>query len=355
VECLSLPPLGVINGLTQSGLLILGCILGVFFIIKSQRTQAKLLLYLGLGTIGVGLWQLAGIIDFATILLTGDNLPIYIDTSNPISPIFWFFTTLFEFMFGVTFLYYVAINLVIPKRKYYFLSLFLVVLIIITFFYIFFFESNIVAANPIDGSEINSTSARLLSPIFFLMIVNSLFFLGFNVIGLILRSIQSKGIVKNKFLVLGIGNLLFLIFFVLYAVSTNEIYKLLMRIGEIGSIVIIYFSLRESPEKPEKIRPKKEIKVEEGIFRLIERPDVITEEEVSISKERKICLVCKGKVLSFSFICPECDTFYCENCARAIMDLENVCWACDQPLDASKPFKHYKKQEKVREDLKFKA
>ncbi|MFW9949715.1 MAG: B-box zinc finger protein, partial [Candidatus Thorarchaeota archaeon] len=343
------------NGLTQSGLLAFACILGIYFISKSKNTKAKLLLYLGLGTIGVGLWQLAGSIDFISILTMGSNFPIFLEISNPFHSIFWFFTTLFEFMVGVAFLYHVAINLVIPDKKYYFLSLFLIIIIIISFFYIFDFENNISSAPITIGEDIIGTSAKLLSPIFFLMIFNSLFFLGFNVIGLILRGIQSRGVVKNKFLEIGLGNLLFLIFFVIYAISQNTILKLLMRIGEIGSIVVIYFSLREAPEKPEKIRPKKEIKVEEGLFRLIERPDVITEEEVSISKEKKICLVCKGKVLSFSFICPECETFYCGNCAKAIMDLENACWACNQPLDASKPFKPYKKQEEIHDDLKFKA
>ena len=353
---MNLSALGWWNGITQSGLLVFACILGIYFISKSKNTKAKLLYYLGLGTIGVGFWQLAGSIDFISILTTGSNFPIYLEISNPFHSIFWFFTTLFEFMVGVAFLYYVAINLVVPEKKYYFMSLFLIILIIISFFYIFDFENNINSSPPdTPGKDIISTSAKLGYPIFYLLIINSLFFFCFNVIGLILRSNQSRGVVKNKFLELGIGNLLFLIFFVIYALNPDAILKLIMRIGEIGSIVVIYFSLRESPEKPEKIRPKKEVKVEEGLFRLVERPDVITEEEVSISKEKKICLVCKGKVLSFSFICPECETFYCGNCAKAIMDLENACWACNQPLDASKPFKPYKKQEEIHDDLKFKA
>ncbi|NVM16343.1 MAG: hypothetical protein HWN80_01400 [Candidatus Lokiarchaeota archaeon] len=55
--------------------------------------------------------------------------------------------------------------------------------------------------------------------------------------------------------------------------------------------------------------------------------------------------------MSFSFICPECETFYCENCAKAIIDLENACWACNEPLDASKLFKPYNKREESYVDL----
>ncbi len=70
----------------------------------------------------------------------------------------------------------------------------------------------------------------------------------------------------------------------------------------------------------------------------------VTEERVSISKEKKICLVCRGEVLRFSYIC-ECGAIYCENCARALMDLENVCWMCEVPIDYSKPGKPFKEEE----------
>jgi hypothetical protein len=30
-----------------------------------------------------------------------------------------------------------------------------------------------------------------------------------------------------------------------------------------------------------------------------------------------------------------------------------VCWACDKPSDASKPFKSYKKQKDILEELKI--
>ena len=69
----------------------------------------------------------------------------------------------------------------------------------------------------------------------------------------------------------------------------------------------------------------------------------IKEETVTILKDRKICLVCKGDVLGFMFTC-SCDTIYCENCARALTELENVCWVCDTPIDIAKPTKPYKEE-----------
>ncbi|GAG03119.1 unnamed protein product, partial [marine sediment metagenome] len=69
----------------------------------------------------------------------------------------------------------------------------------------------------------------------------------------------------------------------------------------------------------------------------------VTEEKVVISKEKKICLVCRGEVFGFSYNC-KCGANYCENCARALTNLENVCWACDVPIDYSKPVKPFKEE-----------
>jgi len=62
------------------------------------------------------------------------------------------------------------------------------------------------------------------------------------------------------------------------------------------------------------------------------------EEKVTIHKEKKSCLVCKGEVERFNiYICPECNSIYCNNCARTLTNLENACWVCNAPIDALKP------------------
>lgn len=81
-------------------------------------------------------------------------------------------------------------------------------------------------------------------------------------------------------------------------------------------------------------------KLKEQIEEIVEKhstlPAFITEEKVAIHKELKICLVCRGEVLRFTYIC-ECGAIYCDNCARALTNLENICWVCDAPIDYSKP------------------
>ena len=97
--------------------------------------------------------------------------------------------------------------------------------------------------------------------------------------------------------------------------------------------------------------------LKEQIEEIIEKqtllPTFIIEEEVAIHEEKKICLVCRGEVLKFSYIC-KCGAIYCDNCARALIDLENVCWACNIPIDYSKPVKPYSNKEIIKIDKETK-
>jgi len=71
----------------------------------------------------------------------------------------------------------------------------------------------------------------------------------------------------------------------------------------------------------------------------------ITDEDFTIHKERKICLVCRGEIKGYMYVC-ECNANYCESCAQALTNLENVCCVCNAPMDQSKPIKPYKVDEK---------
>jgi hypothetical protein len=87
-------------------------------------------------------------------------------------------------------------------------------------------------------------------------------------------------------------------------------------------------------------KSKKEIKAREAeIAYMKKQRQEITEEDITISKERRLCLVHKGPIEGYSFICPKCDTFYCPTCLDAIVKIENICWSCGKPLDPTKPSK----------------
>ncbi|MFX0100275.1 MAG: DC1 domain-containing protein [Candidatus Hodarchaeota archaeon] len=77
-----------------------------------------------------------------------------------------------------------------------------------------------------------------------------------------------------------------------------------------------------------------------NVLGMFERPKQVTEEEVSISKEKRVCLVCKGPVARYNvYICPECNAMYHQRCAKILEGLENACWACETPFDEEKPVK----------------
>ena len=94
-----------------------------------------------------------------------------------------------------------------------------------------------------------------------------------------------------------------------------------------------------------------------NILGVFTRPERITEKEVAVSKERKICLVCKGTGLRFTYICPECNTIYCQKCARTLSEMENACWVCNIPFDEAKPVnlpEEFAEEAIVKEDIEEK-
>ena len=68
----------------------------------------------------------------------------------------------------------------------------------------------------------------------------------------------------------------------------------------------------------------------------------LTEGDVTVYKGSQTCLVCKGRAEGNIFVCPTCNSIYCKTCKKAVIDLENQCWSCNSPIDASKPVKPYK-------------
>ncbi len=77
----------------------------------------------------------------------------------------------------------------------------------------------------------------------------------------------------------------------------------------------------------------------ENLFRGFTKPKHLTEEEVSVAKENRICLVCKSKLVRNIYICPDCNAFYCAKCSSTLAKLENACWVCGSRFDESQPIK----------------
>ncbi len=115
--------------------------------------------------------------------------------------------------------------------------------------------------------------------------------------------------------------------------------------------ILFYFSLRNIKSEIYSKREEPHGETHPDVLSIFTKPQKVTEEEVSVSKEKKICLVCKGKVSRYEvYLCPDCEAIYCHKCARAVENLENACWVCEKPFDESKPVK---KLEEKEEEITF--
>jgi hypothetical protein len=165
---------------------------------------------------------------------------------------------------------------------------------------------------------------------------------------------KTKGDIRKKSFILALGMILLFagtLFNTGTLKDTYPIFKILSPITIIISLTTFQYGLFL---RIEKLPSEAEITIKKSTMSMIKtlgldltRREKITEEEVTISREKKICLVCKGKLSRKMYLCPECNTFYCEKCSDLLADLENACWVCDTAFDESKPVKLPKKEEVV--------
>ncbi len=123
-----------------------------------------------------------------------------------------------------------------------------------------------------------------------------------------------------------------------------------------STILLIYFILNavKTSKPPEIIKIEKELEENKSILSVFSRRELITEEEVSISKEKRRCLVCKTGLGRDMYMCPDCYAFYCKNCSDTLSNRENACWVCNARFDPSKPAKILKQSEKRKDSKKKK-
>ena len=341
-----LSDVGWLNVISIMGILIFGCSFGIFFMYKGRKTKVKLLFYMGLAIFFNGLWYWGNFWESLSILITGKNFEIGIPYKlQAIMSFMWVGPSTF-------FAWYVGATLIIPKQKWYIVSFNLILGILYELFLFLDPLGSLYIYVPVppnsDLVDENFIPNTPLSSIGTIYIVFGAIFLGF---GYMYKSFQSKGILKKKYLYLSAGFIFVTLFGTIEGFGAVGTVLFFSRVGIIISFWFNYFGLREEPIKIEKITTRREIEVEDSLFRIAKRPARITEEEVTYYREQKICLVCKGKAGGFNtYICNECDALYHQDCARALSNMENACWACNEPIDKSKPSKPFEIKEEL-EDI----
>jgi hypothetical protein len=334
---------GWADGLTGSFSFIFTCVLGLSIIYQARKINAKLLLYMGFNIFLVSFFWFAIFLDFLAVISTGSNIAI---PDGPLAILRLMWSPL---AFLVSF--YIAAELFIPEKKYVVIFPFLILGAAYIIIILINPLKNFIVTNPsVPGAELINVDFISLSIAFILnyaFLLIAIIFCGF---GYLYKGFRSQDIIRRKFLMLSTGYFLFLLF-PLMAIFFEGFVTYFIRIGMIVGVLFFYLGLREAPmEKTREKEIRKEVQVRESLFRLYEKPDYITEEEVSFHREKKICLVCKGNLSRINYICPKCSALYCDKCSKQLSDLENMCWVCDEPFDETKPVRPYKKKKPKEEE-----
>ena len=236
---MALSTIGWVDGITASGVLLIGCILGLIFIYKSLKLEADVLLRIGLVTIFAGLAFLGVFVDFLIVLSTGHN----IDNSTGI-------VGLLSYIWIAPFIIiaiYIGSELIFPEKKWYITIGFTILMII--FEVLIFLDPvgsfNFVPPKGGSGTALIDYNVKLTSPAGILMIifiVSTILFLG---VMTLFRAIQSTGDLRKKFLLLAIGMFLYAIFGFMESLTELGFLLIPVRIGYISGPIFMYFALKD--------------------------------------------------------------------------------------------------------------
>ena len=194
--------LGLLDGLTASGILLSATIFALLSLYKSIKLKAKLLTWAALTMLFIGFLWLGPFIDFILVIFTETNItPISLYS---ILSYMWVAPVLVVSM-------YLGGSLLIPKKKWFLVGGILVLGIIFEYFLWFHTTESFtwVLANPgqdlIDASFVRTHPTFLL--IAFFLIV-ALVFLGF---GFLIKAKQATGELRKKFIYLALGFIIFVV------------------------------------------------------------------------------------------------------------------------------------------------
>jgi hypothetical protein len=265
---------GWINGLSATIGIIFSLILGLGIIHEARKLKVKLLFYMGLGIFFLGFFWIVECVDFISIIATGNNA---INSNN------WLLIGIFSWMWSpiiVIISIYVFSTLVLPNKKKYIMTIFVVLGILYELIIVFFpFSSLVFVGAAVPGSnlaDVSMTDGTLGNLLLYIFMIAGIILCGF---GYLYKGIQSKGVIQKKYYLLSIGFFMFstfpLIFNILF--PGDYTFIIVIRAGMIGSFIFFYYGLREESE--ERIRPKKQVKIKESLFRLVSMPDIVIEDE----------------------------------------------------------------------------
>jgi hypothetical protein len=196
-------PLGLLDGLTATGIVISAGFFGILSFYRASKRGAKLLAYAGLTMFFIGFLWLGPTTDFFMVLITSQNISpgwIYSVLSYT-----WVAPALIVSM-------YLGSELMVPKRKWIVISIFIITGGIFEYF-LWFQNSasfNYTAPVPLSGDLWDVSFKQSYYTFFFVafFLLASLILLG---IGFLIKAKQSTGDLRKKFIFLSLGFIIFVV------------------------------------------------------------------------------------------------------------------------------------------------
>ncbi len=233
---MALSELGWFNGITALISMTISIIIGIFFIYKSKKMGADLLMYAGLMILsGSGLY-LGVSLDFLSVIFTSVNMDNTFGLRGILSYMWVPFILIFALYLGTT--------LMDMNKKWILLSIYIGLAVIYEYFLFFHWEESFDFKPIIIGVDLIDTHFQEGYWTFIMMA----FFLlsGFIIVGIgfLIKGIQSVGVLRRNFLLLSIGTTVFLVCGALEALFSLPFVLVILRSGMISAGFFFYFGLK---------------------------------------------------------------------------------------------------------------
>jgi len=229
---------GWIDGITATGVVVIGCAYGIYFLYKSKKLDAKLLSYIGLLGIFASLAFLGVFLDFLMVVSTGKNMPNTYGMVGLLSYI-WIAPLI---VIGM----YLGAELLLPEKKKYITLIYIILMVV---FEIIIFLDPYGSFNFVypkkSGEMLIDYNLNLMSLAGIFMIISIISLIVFLGIGFLIKSIQSTGDIRKKFLLLSLGVFLYSIFGLFESLTEPGFALIIIRIGYLSGPLFMYFGLKE--------------------------------------------------------------------------------------------------------------
>ena len=194
--------LGLLDGLTASGILLSATIFALLSLYKAIKLKAKLLTVAAFCMLFIGAFWSGPFVDFILVSFTGTNItPNYF---YAIISYVWVAPALIVSM-------YLGGSLLIPKKKWILVGVFIILGLVFEYFLWFQYNEAFTITLGIPGQELIDASFKRSSITFLLIALFLVSVLVFLSIGFLYKAKQATGELRKKFLYLSLGFFIFVV------------------------------------------------------------------------------------------------------------------------------------------------